>query len=87
MKKGLNIKSKKGTPPPAKQTENLNVEETKPVEEKKDTKKGFPSDKFVALNFKVEPAFRKAFRGYASEQDIPMKDLLERCFEYYKANH
>ena len=62
----------KGTPPTAKETENLNVVQ------------GNPSDHFVAMNFKVNPEFRKAFRSYASELDIPMKDLLERCFHFYR---
>jgi len=89
-KKGLSIKKGKGTPPPQKVTENLNIEPSKPVVEQKPEKKKaikFPSDNYVALNFKVDPSFRKAFRGYASDRDIPMKDLLEKCFEYYKENH
>lgn len=62
----------KGAPPEAKKTENLNVVD------------GNASDHFVAMNFKVNPEFRKAFRSYASDLDIPMKDLLERCFDFYK---
>ena len=66
----------KGAPPVAKKTENLNV-----------SADGNASDHFVAMNFKVNPEFRKAFRSYASDLDIPMKDLLERCFAFYKERH
>lgn len=72
MAKGLKIK--KGTPPSEKKTDNLNVSKN-------------PSDTFVSLNFKVDPSFRKEFRSYASSLDIPMKDLLERCFKQYKENN
>jgi len=65
----------KGEPPVAKQTENLNVVQ------------GNASDHFVAMNFKVNPEFRKTFRSYASDLDIPMKDLLERCFTFYRERH
>lgn len=70
-----NLKTK-GTPPAAKKTENLNV-----------ASDGNASDSFVAMNFKVDPEFRKEFRSYASGLDIPMKDLLERCFAFYKERH
>ncbi len=68
----------KGAPPEAKKTENLNVAASG---------NGNASDNFVAMNFKVNPEFRKDFRSYASDLDIPMKDLLERCFAFYKERH
>jgi hypothetical protein len=38
----------------------------------------------VALNFKVPPSFKKAYKLYALEHGISMVDLLMRSFEEYK---
>jgi hypothetical protein len=36
------------------------------------------------LNFKVSPAFKKAFKGYAVSQGMSMVDLLKEGFELTK---
>ncbi len=43
-----------------------------------------PSNKQVPLNFKVENEFRREFKGFANDRDMPMVKLLEICFENYK---
>ena len=63
--------NRKGTPPPPRQTS-----------PEKNLDKPTPG-KFVDLNFKVSPEFKKAFRRVAFEEEITHKELLERAFRYY----
>jgi hypothetical protein len=39
------------------------------------------------LNFKVSPAFRRAFKLYATRAGISMKELLDRSFREYQERH
>ena len=41
---------------------------------------GSDSDRFGSLNFKVDPEFKKAFKGYAVSQGMTMVDLLKEGF-------
>ena len=43
-----------------------------------------PSGKPVPLNFTVENEFRREFKMYAVQNDMPMVDLLKLSFETYK---
>lgn len=45
------------------------------------------SQDLVNLNFKMTLEFRREFKGYANDRDITIKELLQRCFEFYKENH
>lgn len=38
-------------------------------------------DRVGSLNFKVDPDFKKAFKGYAVSQGMTMVDLLKEGFE------
>lgn len=49
-----------------------------------ETTANLESEELVALNFKVDRSFRRAFRTYASDQDMSMVDLLKKAFEVYK---
>jgi hypothetical protein len=40
----------------------------------------------VTLNFKITPAFRKEFKGYAVSNGLTMVELLKEGFELSKAN-
>lgn len=40
----------------------------------------------VTLNFKITPAFRKEFKGYAVSHGLTMVELLKEGFELSKAN-
>jgi len=48
--------------------------------------KGKPEVSLVTLNFKITPAFRKEFKGYAVSQGLTMVELLKEGFELTKAN-
>jgi len=39
------------------------------------------------MNFKVEPAFKKEYKTYASRLGISMKELLDRSFREYQRGH
>ena len=65
--------STKGAPPaPEEARQTLNLPDTGDL---------------APLNFKVSPAFRKAFKIYASRAGISMKELLDRCFREYQERH
>jgi hypothetical protein len=40
----------------------------------------------ITLNFKITPAFRKEFKGYAISQGMTMVELLKEGFELTKKN-
>lgn len=42
------------------------------------------NEELVAMNFKVDKAFRREFRTYASDHDMSMVDLLKKAFEEYR---
>jgi hypothetical protein len=66
-------RSTKGAPPTADETpHNLDIHDTGDL---------------APLNFKVEPAFRKEFKIYASRLGISMKELLDRSFREYQRMH
>ncbi len=68
-----NIKKTKGAPPQETiSSENLH----KPAGGEK-----------AALNFLVDAEFRKSLKAYALENDMSMVELLQKMFEFYKANH
>ena len=46
--------------------------------------KGKRENTLVTLNFKITPAFRKEFKGYAVNQGLTMVELLEEGFELSK---
>jgi hypothetical protein len=43
-------------------------------------------DAVVTLNFKITPAFRKEFKGYAVSHRLTIVELLKEGFELSKAN-
>lgn len=45
------------------------------------------SSELVALNFSVDPEFRKEFRIYSAEHDINHINLLKEMFAFYKKHH
>lgn len=66
-------RSTKGTPPTAEESpRNLDIPD---------------SGDLAPLNFKVEPAFRREFKTYASTLGISMKELLDRSFREYQRLH
>lgn len=38
------------------------------------------------LNFKVPAEFKRDFKSYATQLDISMVDLLQKCFDFYREN-
>ncbi len=42
------------------------------------------AERFGSLNFKVDPDFKKAFKGYAVSQGMTMVDLLKEGFALSK---
>ncbi len=66
--------------PPKKKTFKTPPEE--PTQASVLTKK--PANKQVPLNFTVENEFRRDFKTFAAQHDIPMVDLLRTCFQTYK---
>jgi hypothetical protein len=48
--------------------------------------KGKQNNALVTLNFKITPAFRKEFKGYAVSHGLTMVELLKEGFELSKAN-
>lgn len=51
------------------------------------SKKGRESSGGKQLLFNVDPEFHREFKAFATDNDLKMKDLLEKCFHFYKANH
>lgn len=53
-----------------------------------DMKEGEPADaeKATSLSFKVDPDFKKDFKGFAVAQGISMTDLLKEGFALSKKN-
>lgn len=41
----------------------------------------------VNMNFKVTAEFRRQFKGYANDHDITIKELLQRCFDFYRQHN
>lgn len=48
--------------------------------------KGKTEATLVTLNFKITPAFRKEFKGYAVSQGLSMLELLKEGFELSRTN-
>lgn len=51
------------------------------------TKSGRDSSGGKQLLFNVDPEFHREFKAFATDNDLKMKELLEKCFYFYKANH
>ena len=49
-----------------------------------ETTMNLDSEETVLLNFRVPLSFKREFKTYASERDMSMRDLLEKCFNSYK---
>jgi len=47
--------------------------------------KATDTEKATSLNFKVDPEFKKDFKGFAVAQGISMTDLLKEGFALSKA--
>lgn len=45
------------------------------------------NNSYQDLNFKVEPEFKKEFKGYAVDNDMTMVNLLKECFDFYRKNN
>ena len=41
------------------------------------------AEELAAMNFKVSAAFKREFKMYATQQDISMRELLEKAFYEY----
>ena len=41
-------------------------------------------EEMAPMNFKVPLSFKREFKTYASENDMSMRDLLERAFAEFK---
>lgn len=39
------------------------------------------------LNFKVDPDFKREFKGFATSNDLSMHDLLIKVFDFYKVHN
>jgi hypothetical protein len=66
-------RSTKGAPPSTDETlNNLEIPDTGDL---------------APMNFKVEPAFKKEYKIYASRLGISMKELLDRSFREYQRGH
>lgn len=63
------INRKGAPPPPAESSDNLSRT---------------PDQELRPLNFKVSAEFKREFKSYATQMDITMVDLLQRCFEAYR---
>ena len=48
------------------------------------TTENLASEELAALNFKVSPSFKREFKTYATQQDISMRELLEKAFYQYR---
>jgi hypothetical protein len=42
------------------------------------------TEDMTTLNFKVPRTFKRDFKTYATEQDMSMRELLEKAFEMYR---
>ena len=52
-----------------------------------ETTDNLESEELVGLNFKVPASFRRELRTFASQQDMTMREVVERAFyEYRDAN-
>ncbi|MCA9733721.1 hypothetical protein KC799_16415 [candidate division KSB1 bacterium] len=45
------------------------------------------STEMVQMLFKLDAGFRDEFARYAFDRKMTYKELLERCFTYYKEHH
>lgn len=75
-------KNTKGTPPPSTKGAPPALNE---VSVSNLTKLEAASD--VPLNFKVPPEFRRDMKGYATEKDLSMKEVLIKAFNDFKKNN
>lgn len=50
-------------------------------------KAGREADGGKQLLLRLDPELHREFKTYASSNDIPMKELFEKMFSFYKANH
>lgn len=50
-------------------------------------KAGREADGGKQLLFRLDPELHREFKTYASSNDIPMKELFEKMFSFYKAHH
>jgi hypothetical protein len=62
-------------------------EPPKSVDAKPDNLLKPASTETVALNFHVDPEFKKEFKLYAVEHKPSMLQLLRDCFDFYKKHH
>ena len=62
--------NRKGAPPPE-------VEASANLER-------LPDTEMRPMNFKVSAAFKREFKSYATQMDISMVELLQRCFAFYR---
>ena len=45
------------------------------------------SNRVVALNFRVSPDFKKAFKIAAAMHDVTQSDLLQQAFDEWRQRH
>lgn len=51
------------------------------------TKAGRETSGGKQLLLRIDPEAHREFKTYATSNDISMKDLFEKMFAFYKANH
>ena len=42
------------------------------------------AEELAAMNFKVSASFKREFKTYATQQDMSMRELLEKAFYQYR---
>jgi hypothetical protein len=57
------------------------------TEKKAKSKKKAASNDLRPLNFRVPVEFKKEYKTYALEKELPMVELLRVSFEFYKKHH
>lgn len=68
----------KGEPPKLEETA-TSIETT--------AKAGRETDGGKQLLLRLDPELHREFKTYASSNDIPMKELFEKMFAFYRAHH
>jgi hypothetical protein len=75
------------TNPPAHSTDPSNMVDV-PASREMPARGAKPgSNRVVALNFRVSPDFKKAFKIAAAMHDVTQSDLLQQAFDEWRQRH
>ncbi len=84
------LKNLKRSATPSKQKINSKLQGINPKEGSEIMSRSGDTNRSVKpkdLNFKIDPEFHSRFKKFATNHDMSMKDLLERCFTFYAEAH